>query len=478
MPRLFRIAAIALLGSAPAHAMQVAPAAANPPALLPAGSTPLSAEQLAVRIDSIVKADVLPRGFPSVSIVVTRAGRTLLDRVWGVANVATGQKADPASTYNIGSMAKQFTAALVLKLAERGKLSVTDSIGRHLKGLRPEWNSITIEQLLNHTSGLARDFVTGRPEADNVPGDSLIAAAARDTLVSKPGTVWAYSNTGYMLLGVLIEKMYGKPYGVVLRDEIARPLGLTSLGWCENVSSDHAATGYIRSSDGKVTLRGYTHASQDLGPSAICSTARDIAKWNQALHNGGVLSATSYAAMTTPRGAATGKYGFGLVPRKTQWGAPAISHDGEDNGYSSHNGWFPAESLSVTLLYNALPRHEANMADFVALIALGGKPRPIPAMPVIDLPVAATPGEGRPKFVGAYEISVGRMFIVTFEEGTLFVTPPGGTRQQLFLRSGTSYALGNPQSTTIVTFKVDADGAVTSFTARQNGIDRELRKIK
>jgi hypothetical protein len=132
----------------------------------------------------------------------------------------------------------------------------------------------------------------------------------------------------------------------------------------------------------------------------------------------------------------------------------------------------------VTLLYNALPRHEANMADFVALIALGGKPRPIPAMPVIDLPVAATQGEGRPKFVGAYEISVGRMFIVTFEEGTLFVTPPGGTRQQLFPQSGTSYALGNPQSTTIVTFKVDADGAVTSFTARQNGIDRELRKIK
>jgi D-alanyl-D-alanine carboxypeptidase len=448
-------------------------------AQLPAGSTPPTAEVLAARIDSVVKADILPRGFPAVSIVVTRGGRTLLERAWGVANVTTGTKAEPTTTYNIGSMAKQFTAALVLKLVDRGKLSLSDSVGRYLKGLRPEWNAIPIEQVLNHTSGLPRDFATGRPETDNVPPDSLLAAAARDTLVSKPGTVFAYSNTGYMLLGVLVEKMYGKPYGIVLRDEIARPLGLTSLGWCDHMSRDRAATGYIRSSDGQATPRGDVHASDGLGSSAICSTAGDIARWNQALHGGRVLSAASYTAMTTPRGAATGKYGFGLVPRKTQWGAQAISHDGEDNGFSSHNGWFPAESLSVTLLYNALPRHEVNMADFVGLIALGGTPRSIPPMPVITLPVAATQGEGRPKVVGAYEMGVGRVFIVTFEEGNLYVTPPGGgSRQQLFLQSGTTYKLGSPQSTTTITFTVDADGTVTGLTARAEGNDRELRKVK
>src|SRR5687767_10441158 len=447
-------------------------------AQLPAGTTPPTAEVLAAQIDSVMKADILPRGFPSVSIAVTRGGRTLHERAWGVTNVSTGKKAESATTYNIGSMAKQFTAVLILKLVDGGKLSVTDSIGRYLKGLRPEWNAITIEQLLNHTSGLPRDFATGRPETDNVPTDSLVAAAARDTLVSKPGTVFAYSNTGYMLLGALVEKMYGKPYGIVLRDEIARPLGLTSFGWCENVARDRAATGYIRSSDGQATPRGDVHSSEGLGSSAICSTAGDIARWNEALHGGRVLSAASYAAMTTPRGAATGKYGFGLVPRTSSWGARAINHDGEDNGFSSHNGWFPAESLSVTLLYNALPRLEVNMADFVGLIALGGKPRPIPPLPVITLPVAATQGEGRPKFVGAYEISAGRLFIVTFEDGKLFVTPPGSSPQQLFLQSGTAYTLGSPESTTIVTFRVAADGVVTGFTARQNGVDRELRKVK
>ena len=451
-------------------------------AQLPAGTTPPTAEALAARIDSVVKTDILPRGFPSVSIAITRGGRPLLERAWGVANVTTGLTAEPTTTYDIGSLAKQFTAALVLKLVDRGRLSLTDSIGRHLTGLPPEWNAIPIEQLLNHTSGLARDYATGRRETDNVPGDSLLAMAARDTLRSKPGTVFAYSNTAYLMLAVLIERMHGKPYGAVLQDEIARPLGLASLRSCDNVIRDRAAAGYIRSSNGKATTRGDVHASQSLGSGAICSTAGDMARWNQALHGGRVLSAASYAAMTTPRGAATGKYGFGLIPRKAPWGSPAISHDGEDAGFSSHNAWFPADSLSVTLLYNALPRLDetpVNMADFVGLIALGGTPRPIPPLPVIALPVAATQGEGRPKFVGAYELGIGRLFIVTFEDGALYVTPPGGSRaQQLFLQSGTTYALGSPQSTTTVTFRVDADGVVTGFMARDKGVDRELLKVK
>jgi D-alanyl-D-alanine carboxypeptidase len=444
----------------------------------PAGSTPPTADVLAARIDSVVKTDILPRGFPGVSIVVARGGRTLLERAWGVANITTGWKAEPTTTYNIGSMAKQFTAALVLKLVDREKLSLSDSVGRYLNGLRPEWNAIPIEQLLNHTSGLPRDFSTGLSEAADVPGESLIAMAARDTLVSNPGTVFAYSNTGYMLLGVLIEKMYGKPYGIVLRDEIARPLRLTSLGWCENVARDRIATGYVRLSDGKATPRGDVHSSEGLGSSAICSSAGDIARWNEALHNGRVLSTASYAAMTTPRGAATGKYGFGLVPRTSPWGSRAINHDGEDNGFSSHNGWFPAESLSVTLLYNALPRLEVNMADFIALISLGGKPHPIAPMPVITLPVAATQGEGRPEFVGAYEMGAGRMFIITFEDGILSVTPPGGKPQQLLLQSGTTYKMGSGEAPPIVTFNVDANGVVIGLTARQNGVNRELKKVK
>lgn len=465
---------MAAIAAAPCTALPTHAAGAQ----LPAGTTPPTREELAARIDSVVRTDILPRGFPSVSIVVTRRGQTLFEGAWGVANIATGQKAGPSTTYNIGSMAKQFTATLVLKLVDRGQVSLSDSVGRYLNGLRPEWNAITIEQLLSHTSGLPRDFTQPDQPTDNVPGDALIALAARDSRVSKPGTAYAYSNTGYMLLAVLIEKLHGKPYGIVLRDGIARPLGLASLGWCRNSTKNRAATGYLRSSDGKATPRGDVHPSHGLGASSICASARDIATWNGALHGGRVLTASAYQAMTTTRGAATGKYGFGLAPRRSPWGSPAIVHDGQDNGFSSHNGWFPAESLSVTLLYNALPRLEANMADFIGTIALGGTPRPIPPMPVITLPVAATQGEGRPKFVGAYEIGAGRVFIVTFEEGNLHVTPPGAKRQQLFLQSGTVYRLGSREAETTITFNVSADGTVSGFTARDSGTDRILSKVK
>ena len=445
-------------------------------AQLPPGTVPPTQAELATRVDSIVRADILPRGFPSVSITVTRGGKTLLERAWGVANVATGQQADPSTTYRIGSVSKQFTAALVLKLVDRGKLALSDSIGRHLSGLRPEWKSITIEQLLNHTSGLPRDFLDLTRVRENLSGDALIAMAARDSLVSKPGTTYAYSNTGYMLLGNVVEKVYGKPYATVLHDEIAKPLGLSSLTVCDDVASGHASTGYIRGSDAKIGPPNYQHISQSLGDGGICASASDIAKWNYALHNGRVLSATSYAAMTTPRGAAK-SYGFGLSVRKASWGSPAIVHEGVTNGFSSHNGWYPAESLSVTLLYNARPRlDDAPMADFVGLIALGGTPRPIPPPPVIELPLSATQGEGRPKLVGAYE-TVGNVFIVTFEDGNLYVKPPAGAKQQLFLKTGTTYALGKPDGSTLVTFMVDASG-VTGFTVRQNGVDRELRKVK
>lgn len=442
-----------------------------------AAATPPSDAALAARIDSVVKADLLPRGFPSVSVVVTRGGRTVVERSWGVANVATGAQAMPATTYNIGSMAKQFTAALVLKLVDAGKLSLTDSIGQHLKGLRPEWNAITVEQLLNHTAGLPRDFAKAGAEKDAVSSDALVAAAARDSLVSKPGTKWAYSNTGYMLLAVLVERLHGKPYGVVLREQIARPLGLTALGWCSSLPASRMATGYVRTSDGKAMLRGDVHTSHELGAAGICATAGDIARWNHALHGGRVLSPASYAAMTTPRGAANGRYGFGLAPRKSPWGAPALVHDGQTAGFSSHNAWYPADSLSVTLLYNALPRIEVDMADVVGTLAVGGTPRRIPPMPVITLPVAATQGEGRPKIVGAYELGAGRMFIVSFENGQLFVTPPAGAKQPLHPRADGTYALGKPDSNTILTFLLEGD-VVTSFRVRDNGVERELRKVK
>jgi D-alanyl-D-alanine carboxypeptidase len=369
MPHPIRYALPCLLAALPLHAQQ----------------TPPGPARLAASIDSLVRAEALARGVSSVQVVITRGGETLLDRAWGVADAAAERAADPATTYRLGSISKQFTAALLLRQVDRGRLSLDDTIGRFLTGLKPEWNGVTVEQLLNHTSGVPREYRSMSRAGENLPSDSLIAMAARSEGPTAPaGTAFVYSNTGYMLLGALVEALYGASYRAVLRDEIARPLGLASLGWCgDTEAAGGAATGYYRMPDGAAGTAPYIHPSQMLS-GGVCSNARDLARWNRALHGGEVLSAASYAAMTTPRGVAATRsvpYGFGLYVRRTPGGGTVIVHDGSTPGYVHENVWYPAESLSVTMLTNTSTRDlgaDSNLTEVMGRIALG---RPEPAPP-------------------------------------------------------------------------------------------------
>jgi CubicO group peptidase (beta-lactamase class C family) len=354
---------------------------------IPAQRQPLPSKAVAAaRIDSLIDAYMALGGATSLSLAVVRGTDTLVTRSWGMADVAAKRPSTPMTTYRIGSVSKQFTAALILKLVDRGTLALSDSIGRYLSGLRPEWRPLTIEQLLNHTSGLQNDFRSPLTYTMPLPVDSLIAMAARDTMVFAPGTKHAYSNTGYMLLGALVEKQYAKSFAAALRDEIARPLGLATLGWCDVPEVTRTqATGYDPSTTGTFTPATYLHISQSLGSGGICSSAMDLAKWNSALHRGRVVSPASYAAMSTPRGAAVaGAYGFGLRLQRTGWGAPLLSHSGSTPGFVANNAYFSADSLSVVILVNnsSLDARAANLVPFLARISLGlPLPTPPPARP-------------------------------------------------------------------------------------------------
>lgn len=478
MPHPIRFALASLVAALPLapmtsslHAQQAAP----------------SPTRLSASIDSFVQAEVLARGVTGVSIVIARGSETLLERSWGFADIAAQRRADASTTYRTGSMGKQFTAALLLKLVDRGRLSLNDTIGQYLTGLKAEWNGLTIEQLLTHTSGVPRDFREVSRIAENLPADSLIAMAARSTAPTAPaGTTFTYSNTGYMLLGALVEKLYGKSYGAAIRDEIARPLGLATLGWCGDIeAAGGGAKAYYRASDGTVGPAPYLHPSQMLGSGGICANAGDIARWNRALHGGEVLSAAPYTAMITPRGVAASRsvpYGFGLYVRETAGGGTVIVHDGATPGYAGENVWYPAESLSVTMLTNTTGPLGAdlNLTEAIGRIALGRPPEPAPkAAPTVaplGTPATSITGdEARQKFVGGYEMAPGVVFEVTFEEGNFYVTPPRGSRQLLVHESGATYAVGRSGSTT--TFLVDADGQVVGMLTRQNGAERRLRKV-
>ncbi|HEX6943730.1 MAG TPA: serine hydrolase domain-containing protein [Gemmatimonadaceae bacterium] len=331
---------------------------------------PLSKAEVAARVDSMAKAYMAEKAPASMSIAISRGSETLIESAWGVADITTARPVTPASVYKIGSVSKQFTAVLLLKQVERGNLALSDSIGRYLTtGLRPEWRPLTIELLLNHTAGMQNDLKReGRPE-EEVSADTMIAWAARDTMRFAPGTRYAYSNVGYLLLGALVEKVYGKPYSEAVRDEIARPLGLRTLGWCTEPGKDSMVTrGHQYLGPGKLEPSPYAHPSKSLGAGGLCSSAGDLAAWNRALHGGRVLSPASYAAMITPRGASKA-YGFGLQTTITAWGAPAIYHLGGIMGFSAENAWFPAESLSVTILYNSQGPANGFPTNFILEIA-------------------------------------------------------------------------------------------------------------
>lgn len=358
--RTRRIDLVSFDPSPMSHRFRIAIAAALAPALpLSVGAAqtprPLSKEAVAAIVDSMARVFMAEKGPASMSVAISRGDETLVERAWGVMDVATQRPATPATLYKIGSVSKQFTAVLILRQVERGKLALTDSIGHYLTtGLRPEWRSLTIERLLNHTSGLPNDLTReGRPEEEVSPA-TMIAWAARDTMAFAPGTRWAYSNVGYLLLGALVEKLYGKPYRAVVREEIVVPLGLRTLRWCTHPAEDTTvATGHLYQGPGKNEPAPYAHPSKSLGGGALCATAADLAAWNRALHGGRVLSPASYTAMTTPRAPST-RYGFGLYVQPAPWGVPFIYHVGGVVGFSAANAWFPGESLSVTVLYNSL----------------------------------------------------------------------------------------------------------------------------
>ncbi|HEX6645239.1 MAG TPA: serine hydrolase domain-containing protein [Gemmatimonadales bacterium] len=368
-----------------------------------AGPTAATTSQAAVArtIDSLATAFIAGAGAPSVAIAVVRGADTIALRAWGKADLEHDVAATPETVYRIGSVTKQFTAAAVMQLVEQEKLSLDDSIGAHLAGLPAAWRGVTVRQLLNHTSGIPS--YTGAGEAwrsrwgVEMPPESLLAITARDTMWFRPGTSYRYDNTGYVLLGMLVEKHAGRPWGADMEERFFKPLGLAHTFNClADPVIPHRARGYERSGSGWVNTP-YLAMSQPYAAGAICSTVGDLARWNRALHTGKVVSAESYRMMTTPEGAATESgYGFGLG-REKMGELDVIDHGGGIHGFISANAWVPGPELSVTVLTNSGSARADDLLRQVARAAMG---LPLVQPPTVK-PLAAA---DRARYVGVYSL--------------------------------------------------------------------------
>lgn len=338
-------------------------------------------------VDSVAQAAIAEHRVAGVSIAVARSGRTVLARGYGFADLENDVPATAETVYRIGSVTKQFTSAAIMRLMEQGRLALDDTLQKFLPGFPAQGNRVTIRHLLNHTSGI-RSYTSLGPRwqrvvrLDLVP-DSLVALFANEPFDFKPGDAYRYNNSGYFLLGMIIEKLSGKAYGQYLRDEFFTPLGLENTIYCDQAPLiKRRAQGYTPRPGGPFVNAEPLSMTQPYAAGSLCSTVSDLVTWTLALSSGKVVSPASYALMTTPGTLNDGKpiaYGFGLGTG-TLRGHRQVSHNGGINGFVSEVHHDPDDSVVTVVLTNTSALTAIELERLVARRALGI--REIPSVPI------------------------------------------------------------------------------------------------
>ena len=325
--------------------------------LLEAQAPPPMSAALREKVDTMVRQALTSTGVPSASIAIVQGGAIAYLQAYGAGRIEPHTPALPSMRYSIGSISKQFTAAAVLLLAEQGKLSLDDSVSRFVPNLT-RGNEVTIRELLSHTSGYQdywpQDYVPPFM-LQPITAEKILDQWGRKPLDFDPATQWQYSNTNFVIAGLIVEKASGVPLLQFLSERIFAPLGMKSvMNIDQNRLTETDATGYLRYALGPPRLapkegKGWLFAAGELA-----MPAEDLAKWDISMINQSVLRPASYAQMekevVLKNGLGT-RYGLG-VSVKQESGQRAIEHGGEVSGFTAHNMVFPEARMAVVVLVN------------------------------------------------------------------------------------------------------------------------------
>jgi CubicO group peptidase (beta-lactamase class C family) len=313
-----------------------------------------SASAFADQVDDYLNAQMQEHRIPGLAIEVIQKGKAIKTAAYGLANIELNVPMKPETVFEIGSISKQFTAAGILLLQQDGKLSVADPITRYLKDAPSSWTNITIRHLLSHTSGLkSYTGLDGFELTRHLAQKQFIEAIARQRVEFAPGESFKYCNTGFNLLGFIIENVSGKNYWPFMRERIFGPLDMNATtDRNPGVIITNRADGYEQTNH--VWINRDYDLTDVFSAGAIVSTIGDLAKWDHALDGETLLNADSKHRMWTPvklnSGKATG-YGFGWFLDKVQ-GHENIGHGGATSGFSATNQRFPNDDLVVIILTN------------------------------------------------------------------------------------------------------------------------------
>ena len=327
------------------------------PVFLAAQSQPTLASRTRSQIDTIAQNALAATGVPSASIAIVQDGKIAYLQAYGQARLDPPAAARPKMRYSIGSISKQFTAAAILLLAEQGKLSLDDPASRFVSTLT-RGGEVTIRQLLSHTSGYQdfwpQDYVPPFMRQP-ITADKILDLWARKPLDFDPGTQWQYSNTNFVIAGLIVEKASGMPLLDFLSKYIFVPLNMRSV---MNIDQKHLTetdpTGYLRYALGPPRVAPKEGQGWLFAAGELAMPAEDLAKWDISLINQTVLKPASYQQMETEvvlkNGLGT-RYGLGVSVRQES-GRRAIEHGGEVSGFTADNMVFPDERVAVVVLMN------------------------------------------------------------------------------------------------------------------------------
>ena len=308
------------------------------------------------QVDEFVESCRAEQQIPGVALLVVKDGQTVKSQGYGLANVEHQVPVTAETIFQTGSVGKQFTAAAVMLLVEDGRLTLSDSVRKHLTDAPESWQPITVRHLLSHTAGLG-DWPPSFSLKLNYTDSQLLKEVYKTKLQFAPGEKWDYSNLGYVTLGMLIGKVTGKHYGELLRERIFEPAGMTSTRIINEADIvPHRAAGY-RLLGGKLKNQEWVSPTMNTtADGSLYTNLVDMARWDAALNGDKLLKRSSLDEMWTPVALNDGKpnpskYGYGWVIEGTP-GHKMVQHGGAWQGFTTHISRYLDDKLTVVVLTN------------------------------------------------------------------------------------------------------------------------------
>ena len=429
-------------------------------------------QTVVAKADEYMNASVKIDNFTG-AVLVARDGQPIFSKAYGMANYELDVPNKPQTVFRIGSITKQFTAMAIMMLHERGKLSVSDSICKHLKDCPETWKPITIRNLLTHTSGIIN---YGALPEFRTPGiiynseDSIIALFKNKPLEFTQGEKFSYSNSGYLLLGKIVEQASGKDYDEFLEENIFLPIGMKNTGEDGSIRIiKNRASGYQRQGN---VIRNYPYAWVGWSAGSIFSTTEDLLLWEQALYTEKLVKRKSLDEMFTPfKDFLPGtSYAYGWIVGK-QFDRQMMTHSGHGFGFAAYTLRFPADKVTVIVLSNDITAPSASVGNALAAIAFNAAYKSPNERKTISVEAQSIQ-----KYVGQYQISPDTFITITTANKRMIGQFTGVGNFELYPKSETNFFFRHIDGE--VTFIKDAEGKVTGLTMHSGGRDITAQKIK